>query len=96
MLIIPCPWCGSRDLVEFRYGGEAGVLRPLDPEHCSDTDWADYLYYRNNLKGAHWERWVHAFGCRQWFELRRDTLTHVIIESRPSPADSDHLLADSP
>ncbi|MGZ8625813.1 MAG: sarcosine oxidase subunit delta, partial [Actinomycetota bacterium] len=23
MLLIPCPWCGPRDEVEFRYGGQA-------------------------------------------------------------------------
>jgi heterotetrameric sarcosine oxidase delta subunit len=76
MLRIPCPHCGLRDLVEFRYGGEAGVLRPTDPESASDGEWANYLYYRNNLKGPQLERWVHIHGCRQWFELRRDTLSH--------------------
>ncbi len=94
MLIITCPWCGPRDLVEFRCGGEASVIRPLSPEQCSDAEWADYLYYRNNLKGSQLERWVHAWGCRQWFELRRDTLSHEIIETRASPADSADLLAE--
>jgi heterotetrameric sarcosine oxidase delta subunit len=95
MLIIPCPWCGPRDLTEFRYGGEAGVVRPLSPEHCSEAEWADYLYYRNNLKGPQLERWVHAWGCRQWFELRRDSASHEIIETRSSAVDSGRLLADS-
>ena len=27
MLLIPCPWCGPRDEVEFRYGGEAHIAR---------------------------------------------------------------------
>ena len=84
MLRIPCPWCGLRDLGEFRYGGEAGVERPEDPAACSDQDWADYLYYRNNLKGPQRERWVHIHGCRQWFELSRDTLTHEWFEQRKS------------
>jgi heterotetrameric sarcosine oxidase delta subunit len=80
--------------VEFRYGGEAGVTRPISPAQCSDAEWADYLYYRNNLKGVQLERWVHAWGCRQWFELRRDTLSHEIIDTRASPVDTDQLLAD--
>jgi heterotetrameric sarcosine oxidase delta subunit len=74
-----------RDLTEFRYGGEAGVDRPENPATASDAEWADYLYYRNNLKGPHVERWVHIHGCRQWFELRRDTLTH---EVEPPPEAS--------
>ena len=25
MLLVPCPWCGPRDEVEFAYGGQAGI-----------------------------------------------------------------------
>lgn len=87
MLRIPCPWCGPRDLTEFRFGGEAGVLRPRHPEQCSDAQWAEYLYYRNNHKGRQLERWVHVYGCRQWFELSRDTLSHDfgVASSLPEP-----------
>ncbi len=31
MLLIRCPWCGDRPEVEFRYAGEAHVVRPADP-----------------------------------------------------------------
>ena len=31
MLLIPCPWCGPRDEIEFHYGGEAHIARPADP-----------------------------------------------------------------
>ncbi len=86
MLRIPCPHCGLRDLTEFRHGGEAGVERPADPSAASDAVWADYLYYRNNVKGPHVERWVHIHGCRQWFELRRDTLTHEVEPAPEAPA----------
>ena len=27
------------------------------------------------------ERWVHSQGCRQWFNLLRDTVTHRIVLS---------------
>jgi sarcosine oxidase subunit delta len=66
-----------RDQVEFRYGGEAGVERPVDPQASSDSEWAGYLYLRDNRKGLQRERWVHIHGCRQWFELWRDTATHA-------------------
>ena len=80
MLRIPCPYCGTRDQDEFRFGGEAPVIRPDDPEKASDEQWADYLFYRNNIKGQQLERWVHSYGCGQWFLVRRDTLTHEISE----------------
>ena len=82
MLRIKCPYCGIRDQVEFQCGGEANVVRPAEPEATSDAQWANYLFYRDNLKGRHLERWLHAYGCRQWFLLERDTATHEILSSK--------------
>ena len=78
MLRIECPFCGVRDQTEFRFGGEANIHRPIDPAQSSDEDGADYLFYRDNLKGPHAERWVHSYGCRRWFRVLRDTATHEI------------------
>ena len=86
MFRIPCPYCGPRDQTEFQYGGEASVRRPSEPEVASDAEWAAYLFYRDNLKGMHVERWVHRFGCRQWFLLERDTETHAMGRSWTLPA----------
>ena len=82
MLRIPCPWCGVRDETEFHYGGQAGIVRPEHPDELSDEEWADFLFMRDNPKGEFAERWVHAAGCRRWFKLVRDTVTHRIIASR--------------
>jgi heterotetrameric sarcosine oxidase delta subunit len=79
MLLIPCPWCGPRDEVEFHYGGEAHIARPAEPAALDDTTWADYLFMRRNPKGPFAERWVHNAGCRRWFNLLRDTATHRIL-----------------
>jgi heterotetrameric sarcosine oxidase delta subunit len=79
MLLISCPHCGPRDEVEFRYGGQAHVARPKDPDALSDAAWADYLFMRDNPKGRFRERWVHAAGCRRWFNMVRDTATHRIV-----------------
>jgi heterotetrameric sarcosine oxidase delta subunit len=68
-----------RDQTEFRFGGEANIHRPTDPAQSSDEEWADYLFYRDNLKGPHAERWVHSYGCRRWFSVLRDTATHEIV-----------------
>jgi sarcosine oxidase subunit delta len=83
MLRIPCPYCGVRDQVEFRFGGESELRRPESPEQLDDAEWAEYLFYRENPRGLHHERWVHSFGCRQWFYVLRDTQTHEIVESSP-------------
>jgi heterotetrameric sarcosine oxidase delta subunit len=79
MLLIPCPWCGPRDEVEFHYGDEAHITRPADPGALDDAAWAEYLFMRNNPKGPLAERWVHSAGCRRWFNLLRDTATHRIL-----------------
>lgn len=76
MLRIPCPWCGVRDEPEFTYGGQSHVTRPL-PD-VDDATWAQYLFVRDNPKGVHFERWCHAYGCGQWFNVARDTVTHEI------------------
>ena len=78
MLIITCPWCGPRDQTEFAYGGEAHIARPADPAALDDAQWADYLFLRSNPRGRHHEQWGHAFGCRRWFNVERDTVTYRI------------------
>lgn len=78
MLLIECPWCGPRDEIEFAYGGEAHIARPKDPFALTDAQWAAFLFLRSNPKGAHEERWVHAAGCRRWFNVERDTVSYRI------------------
>lgn len=80
MLRIECPWCGVRDEAEFRCGGESHIARPAEPAAASDVEWAHYLFYRNNPRGLQHERWVHRAGCRQWFNVARDTVTHEVLE----------------
>jgi sarcosine oxidase subunit delta len=80
MLLVPCPWCGPRPEVEFRYGGQAGVAYPEDPDVVDDATWAEYVFMRHNPKGPFRERWVHSAGCRRWFEATRDTVTHEFLE----------------
>ncbi|HSK51743.1 MAG TPA: sarcosine oxidase subunit delta [Clostridia bacterium] len=80
MLLVPCPWCGPRDEVEFRYGGQAGIAYPTDPDAADEASWTEYLFLRDNPKGALRERWVHTAGCRRWFERTRDTVTNEFLE----------------
>ncbi|MSP87748.1 MAG: sarcosine oxidase subunit delta family protein [Alphaproteobacteria bacterium] len=78
MLLITCPWCGPRAEIEFQYGGEAHIARPADPVALDDAAWADHLFMRKNPKGKHRERWMHRSGCRRWFNMERDTISHEI------------------
>jgi sarcosine oxidase, subunit delta len=77
MMQIACPWCGMRDEPEFVWGGTAHIARPgLD---ASDQAWGEYLFFRDNPKGVLHERWRHAYGCGQWFNVTRNTVTHEIL-----------------
>lgn len=79
MHLIHCPYCGPRAEVEFHYGGEAHIARPDDPGALSDAAWADFMFMRGNPKGIVYERWMHAAGCRRWFNVARDTVTYRIL-----------------
>ncbi len=75
---IPCPYCGFRDLSEFVTIGESTGPRP-DPaapnaaEKSSTTPTCG-----PNPAGPSEEYWYHAFGCRSWLKVVRDTRTHAI------------------
>lgn len=86
MLLLTCPWCGERSQPEFTYGGDASIQRP-DPLSASTEQWLEYVYLRENRRGPHLEWWQHTGGCRQWFKVVRDTLTHEIITSGAPGAD---------
>ena len=72
-LKIDCPRCGLRPYTEFTFGGE---LRPVS----SDDAEADFarVYLPTNAAGPQRERWFHAYGCRRWLALTRDTVTNRI------------------
>lgn len=87
MLLIPCPWCGPRDEIEFRYGGQAHLAYPAAPGALTDAEWADFLFMRDNPKGDWSERWMHSAGCRRWFNVVRSTVDHRISASYPMDAE---------
>ena len=84
MLLIPSPHCGPRPEIEFRYAGEAHVARAADPGAVNDQDWAEYLYFRSNPKGIHFERWRHVSGCARFFNCVRDTVSDKILTTYPA------------
>ena len=79
MLLIPCPYCGIRPELEFSYGGQAHVARPLPG--ASAEEWAAFQYQRVNTRGPHAERWRHTHGCGRFFNVVRDTTSDQILRS---------------
>ena len=39
------------------------------------------MFFRDNPRGLHHELWDHVAGCRQYFNVTRDTVTYEILES---------------
>jgi sarcosine oxidase subunit delta len=100
MLLINCPWCGTRAETEFACGGEGGIVRPTATETLSDEQWGDYVFMRKNPKGVHHEQWRHSSGCGRWFNALRDTVSYRFdavwkIGETPPAAVADHLSSGS-
>jgi sarcosine oxidase subunit delta len=86
MLLIPCPWCGSRDESEFAYGGDAtGAMPPMDLTSGTE-DWHRFVHQRGNPAGLHAEYWHHTSGCERWLVVERDTQSHEIASCRDGGA----------
>ena len=78
MLILTCPYCGvDAEETELQAGGEAHLKR-YGPG-SSDEEFEGYLFYRENPKGVHLERWRHSYGCGKWFHAARDTATMEVF-----------------
>lgn len=86
---IPCPFCGDRDVSEFAYLGDAGVVRPFPDAADAGERVFETVYLRDNPRGRHAELWYHASGCRGWLRVDRDTATHevasAVLTRAPSP-----------
>ena len=50
-------------------------------KEVSDQDWDNFVYLRKSPRGKHLELWQHISGCRQWFKVQRDTVTHEIFKT---------------
>ena len=55
------------------WGGELRPREADDPE-------ADFerVFLPENTEGPQRERWFHAFGCRRWLTVVRDTRTNEV------------------
>jgi len=80
MILLPCPYCGPRNVSEFRYVGEVSE-RP-DPNKTGVEEWRASLYARDNPAGWTTETWFHRAGCRQHFVAERHTVTNEVRAMR--------------
>ena len=78
---LDCPNCGERPLEEFLYGE---ILRVPDSVTAPDARDVDRAFMHDNVEGVTTERWFHAFGCRRWMDVKRDTRTEKILSSSSS------------
>lgn len=77
--LVTCPHCGPRPKEEFTIKGEA-LSRPA-PDSAQNV-WYDFVYLRDNARGAYREYWHHTSGCRRWLVVERDTASHEIHQTR--------------
>ncbi|VAW31978.1 hypothetical protein MNBD_CHLOROFLEXI01-4621 [hydrothermal vent metagenome] len=80
MIQLNCPNCGSRNVSEYRFGGEYNP-RPQQPMAVSQEEWTDYLFFKENKLGVQKEWWYHRAGCGSWFLAERHTKTNVVERS---------------
>jgi heterotetrameric sarcosine oxidase delta subunit len=89
---INCPYCGTRDVGEFSYLGDASLRRPelvVDESGAVaagvEDAFFEHVYMRDNPAGEMDEYWYHSGGCRAWLVVTRNTLTHTISSVRAAP-----------
>jgi sarcosine oxidase, subunit delta len=76
--LMTCPLNGPRNIQEFMQGP---VVRAMpDAAAGSDTEWADYVFLEDNLKGVVREWWCHA-PTNYWFVAERDTASDVVLRT---------------
>jgi heterotetrameric sarcosine oxidase delta subunit len=86
---IQCPFCGERDLSEFGYLGDGHIAPARRALEGTTDEFVNAVYFRDNPLGPHRELWLHAFGCHRVLQVRRDTLTHQILEAAFPDANSE-------
>lgn len=74
--LLTCPYCGSREVTDFAFGGETSS-RPV--EQPTPRELGAYNYLRRNVAGVQREWWFHRSGCRAWFLAERDTRTNDVL-----------------
>ena len=67
-----CPFCGPRELGEFRFHKTVAAPGASDFEA---------VYVRTNRLDDSLEHWQHLAGCRAWLLVRRNPSTGDVLET---------------
>lgn len=81
---VNCPFCGPRELGEFAFQGDATPTRPAAGAADEAEAFYAYVYERDNPAGQFTENWYHAYGCRAWLRVTRNTVTHEVTAVEPA------------
>ena len=77
MKLMICPLNGPRNIAEFSCHGE---VRAAPSEECSDRQWAEYVWSRENRADVVREWWCHL-PSGYWFIAERDTRSDQILRT---------------
>ncbi len=83
-MLIDCPYCGPRDLVEFAVKGSfaRGAFRRAISTIRRPAPASSRRFISAKISaGPHREYWLHAAGCGSWLVIERDTRTHRILKA---------------
>lgn len=89
---LTCPLCGERDRREFYYQGAAVAVNRPDPA-AGEEAWDNYVHLRENPAGETTDLWSHDGGCGAWLAVKRNTITHEILEVKLVAPNEESLHA---
>ena len=87
-MLLPCPWCGPRELQEFRFRSVVvdafTAVTGADPVALQAPGAGAYarIYERSNTPDSSVEYWQHERGCRAWLVVHRDPSTGRVVDVR--------------
>jgi sarcosine oxidase subunit delta len=79
-MLLCCPWCGPRELEEFRFRTVATQGREATGRDTSSSYAA--VYERANTPDSSTEYWQHDRGCRAWLVVQRNPSTAQVLAVR--------------
>ena len=82
-MLLGCPWCGLRELEEFRFRSVVTAARgaAASSETTSASAYAR-VYERENIRHESVEYWQHERGCRAWLVVQSNPSTAEILDVR--------------
>ena len=70
---LACPFCGLRELQEFRFH------KTLPTDAAGSTDF-ERVYERSASREHGSEHWQHLGGCRAWLLVQRNPANGTVLE----------------